>query len=96
MAVTRAQLSCSDYGIRCELTARQLASVKDVLQYYFFLQTQLPEIVVQVPTIITDIWINSGIPTVSKTRVERKVESLHETLRMILKRNGEGFCSIAC
>lgn len=95
MAATRAQLSCPVYGIGSELTSRQLPTVQEVMQYYSFLKTQLPkttksrEIVVQVSTDITDIWIKSGIPTVSMRRVQQKVESLHDTLRTILKRKGE-------
>jgi len=95
MSVTRAQLTCPVYGIACKLTSHRLPNVKEVMQHYFFVQTQLPrttkssEIVAEVAKSVTDIWIKSSIPTVSMRRVHQKIESLHQQLRTILKGKGE-------
>ena len=95
MASTRVQLTCPVYGIECELTSRKLLTVKEVMQHYSFVQLQLPRttkstiIVSQVSVNVIDIWLKSGISTFTMRRVQQKVESLHNNLRMVLKRKGQ-------
>ena len=65
------------------------------MQHCSFVQLQLPRttkssiIVSKVSANVIEIWLKSGIPTATIKRVQQKVESLHNNLRMILKRKGE-------
>jgi len=43
MAVTRAKLTCPAYDIACELTSRQLPTIKQVMKHYCFVKVKSPD-----------------------------------------------------
>lgn len=93
--LTRKSSSCPIFGAPKKLPVNVLPTYSDVIQYYSFIRNEKKSNTSKEPTVkeiasvvcndVMEVWNRASLPIVSQKRVQKLIETYHQTYRGLLK-----------